>query len=209
MDDETTPPPATPSDAERIFQRGCQILDGEGGTDAWDKARALFEEAARHPDPLMLWRIAHACRWVPTQAAYWMSRAVLAESRPGGITTDQNLLRIVGGRNGDTLTQDFSIAVRSDNHDLAVAALTTAAGTRLWAILEDGRELPPEEAEEIIDDTDLYSPNYVGVDHEVPRIWMDCKGMVYPYMARTALLVVADELRKAGLQRAHLFTPER
>ncbi|MFC8448159.1 hypothetical protein [Kitasatospora sp. NPDC057223] len=210
MDDETKSLPTTisSSDAEAHFRRGCQILE-EGGIDDWDVARAQFEEAARHPDPSMLWRIADVCQWVPTQAAHWMSRAVLSESRPGGITTDRNLLRIIGGDNGGALTQAFSVAVESDNHDLAVAALTAAAENRLWAVLEDGRELPPEEAEEIIGDTDLYNPNYVGIDPAVPRVWLDCKGMIFPHMARTVLLIVADELRKAGIQQAHLFTPER
>ncbi|MGW4896541.1 hypothetical protein ACWEQL_30445 [Kitasatospora sp. NPDC004240] len=207
MDDETTLLPTAAIDAEALFQRGCRILE-EDGIDGWDVARARFEEAARHPDPVMLWRIADACQEVPTQAAYWMSRAVLAESEPGGITTDRDLLRIIGGENGGALTQDFSIAVRSDDHDLALAALTAAAENRLWAVLEDGRELPPEEAEEIIDDTDLYSPNYVGIHPEVPEVWLDCKGMIFPHMARTVLRIVADELRKAGITRAHLFTPE-
>ena len=209
MDDETKPLPTTPnSDPEAHFQRGCQILK-EDGMDGWDAARAQFEDAARNSDPSMLWRIADVCQWIPTHAAYWMSRAVLTESRPGGITTDHNLLRIVGGENGGALSQAFSVAVASDNHDLALAALTAAAENRLWAILEDGRELPPEEAEEIIDGTDLYSPNYVGIDPAVPRVWLDCKGMMFPRMARTVLLIVADELRKAGIQQAHLFTPER
>ncbi|MFC9330860.1 hypothetical protein [Kitasatospora sp. NPDC057015] len=209
MDEETKlPTTTTDSVAEAHFLRGCQILE-EGGPDDWDVARARFEEAARQSDPSMLWRIADVCRWVPNQAAYWMSRAVLTESRPGGITTDRNLLRIVEGHNGAAVTQDFSVAVESDHHDLAVAALTAAAENRLWAILEDGRELPPEEAEEIIDDTDLYSPNYVGIDPAVPRVWLDCKGGIFPHMARTVLLIVADELRKAGIQEAHLFTPER
>ena len=55
-------------------------------------------------------------------------------------------------------------------------------------------------------DTDLYSPDYVAVDDTVPRVFMDCKGGMYPHLARTALRIVADELRKAGMLRAHLYT---
>ncbi|MGW7446483.1 hypothetical protein [Kitasatospora sp. NPDC054795] len=37
---------------------------------------------------------------------------------------------------------------------------------------------------------------------------MDCKGLVLPHMARTVLRIVADELRRAGVRQAHLFSPE-
>lgn len=151
----------------------------------------------------MLWHVAEACLETD-QSAFWMRRAVVSESEPGGITVDPGALRILGG-NGDMFQQHWEIAVESNDPARAVAALT-AAERRLGRVLEDGRELSPEEAEDVMADTDLYSPNYVAVDDTVPRVWMDCKGGMFPHMARTTLRIVADELRKAGVRRAHLFT---
>lgn len=153
----------------------------------------------------MLWRVAEACL-ATDESAFWMRRAVVSESEPGGITVDPGTLPILGGGDGgdgDAFQQHWEIAVESNDPARAVAALT-AAEHRLGCVLEDGRELSTEEAED--DDTDLYSPNYVAVDDTVPRVWMDCKGGMFPHMARTALRIVADELRKAGVRQAHLFT---
>ncbi|MFJ3086799.1 hypothetical protein [Streptomyces sp. NPDC086838] len=133
-----------------------------------------------------------------------MSRAVLAEGEIGGIEVDPGTLCIAGGESGDVLWQNFRIAVQSDHHARAVKALTAAAENRLWAVLEDGREIPDED---LIDDSD-YSPNYVGLDPSVPLVWMDCKGLVMPYMARTVLRVVRQELQNAGIRQARIFSPQ-
>lgn len=170
----------------------------------WERARSLFEEAVRGSGPQMLWRVAEACLETD-EGAFWIRRAVVSESEPGGITVDPGALRILGGGNGDAFQQHWEIAVESNDPARAVAALT-AAESRLACVLEDGRELSPEEAEDVMADTDLYSPNYVAVDATVPRVWMDCKGGMFPHMARTALRIVADELRKTGIRQAHLFT---
>lgn len=138
-------------------------------------------------------------------AALWMRRAVVTESKPGGITVGPEAFGILGGK-GDELVQNRELVVKSDEPAHAVAALT-AAHPRLMRVFEDGRELSPEEAEELWDDAcPPYSPNYAGVDDTVPRIWMVCKDGIYPHMARTALRIVADELRQAGVRQAHLFS---
>ncbi|NEC85312.1 hypothetical protein [Streptomyces sp. SID12501] len=140
------------------------------------------------------------------ESAFWMSRAVVSESEPDGITVDPGVLPIHGGgEGGDMFQQHWEIAVESTDPARAVAALS-AAEHRLGCVLEDGRELPQEEALDLMADTDLYSPNYVAVDDTVPRVFMDCKGGMYPHMARTALRIVAEELRKAGIRQAHLYT---
>ncbi|WP_327692664.1 hypothetical protein [Streptomyces sp. NBC_00459] len=197
--DDSLPPVDQP--AEIAFARGCQALESWD----WDHARCLFEEAVRGSGPEMLWRVAEACLETE-ESAFWMSRAVVSESEPGGITVDPGVLPILGGgEEGDMFQQSWKIAVESTDPARAVAALT-AAQHRVACVLEDGRELPREEALDLMADTDLYSPNYVAVDDTVPRLVMDCKGGMYPHMARTALRIVADELRKAGIRQAHLYT---
>ncbi|MFE4369744.1 hypothetical protein ACFRMN_16230 [Streptomyces sp. NPDC056835] len=199
MDTNESLLPTADHPAEIAFRRGCRAL--ESGDH--QLARGLFEEAVRGSGPQMLWRVAEACAET-LQSAFWMRRAVLSESEPSGITVDPGALRILGD-DGAMFQQHWEIAVESSDPARAVAALT-AARRRLTCVFEDGRELSPEEAEDVMTDTDLYSPNYVAVDDTVPRVWMDCKGGIFPHMARTALRIVADELRKAGIQQAHLFT---
>ncbi len=197
-------PAGSPTSAEAHFQTGCRILN-EDGPSGWGAARIQFEQAARRSDSEMLWRIADACQWVPPLAAHWMSRAVRSESEANGIEVDPSTLCITGGENGDALCQHFRIAVESGDHEKAAEALTVAAENRLWAVLEDGQEIPDED---FIADSDLYSPNYVGLDPSVPLVWMDCKGAVIPYMARTVLRIVRQELQNAGIHQARLLTPE-
>ncbi|MFF3445758.1 hypothetical protein ACFYXJ_01305 [Streptomyces sp. NPDC002667] len=199
MDTDDSRLPSADHPAGIAFGRGCRALESGDR----ERARSLFEEAVGGSGPQMLWHVAEACLETD-QSAFWMRRAVVSESEPGGITVDPGALRILGG-NGDMFQQHWEIAVESNDPARAVAALT-AAERRLGRVLEDGRELSPEEAEDVMADTDLYSPNYVAVDDTVPRVWMDCKGGMFPHMARTALRIVADELRKAGVRRAHLFT---
>ncbi|MGQ4488962.1 hypothetical protein ACN6LM_006551 [Streptomyces sp. SAS_281] len=193
-----------PVSAETHFQAGCRALN-EDEPSGRRAAHTQFERAASGSDSEMLWRIVDACQWVPFLAAHWMSRAVLSESEVGGIEVDPGTLRITEGANGDVLTQDFCVAVQSDNRAKAVEALTAAADNRLWAVVEDGREIPDTD---LIDANDLYSPNYVGLDPSVPLVWMDCKGLVMPYMARTVLRVVRQELQNAGIRRARILTPQ-
>ncbi|MFF3752436.1 hypothetical protein ACFYYH_18570 [Streptomyces sp. NPDC002018] len=193
-------PSSADHSAETAFERGCRAMESGDR----ERARDLFEEAVRGSGPQMLWRVAEACLET-VHSAFWMRRAVVSESEPGGITVDPGALRILGGEDGDAYQQHWEIAVTSDDPARAVTALT-AARHRLTRVLEDGRELSPEEAEDVMADTDLYSPNYAAVDDTVPRVWMDCKGGMFPHMARTALRIVADELRKAGIRQAHLFT---
>jgi hypothetical protein len=201
VDTDNSPLPSVDQPAEIAFTRGCQALQSWD----WDHARGLFEEAVRGSGPQMLWRVAEACLETE-ESAFWMSRAVVSESEPGGITVDPGVLPIHGGEeDGDMFQQNWEIAVESTDPVRAVAALTAAEG-RVACVLEDGRELPQEDALDLMADTDLYSPNYVAVDDTVPRLTMDCKGGMYPHMARTALRIVADELRKAGIRQAHLYT---
>ncbi|MFI5761956.1 tetratricopeptide repeat protein [Streptomyces sp. NPDC051563] len=199
MDTEALPPSADhPSEA--AFRRGC--LARESGQ--WEHAREQFEEAVRGAGPQMLWRVTEACLY-GDEAAQWMRRAVVTESEPGGITVDPGAFGILTG-DGDPLVQNWEIAVESDEPAAAVTALT-AAESRLVRVFEDGRELSPEEAEELWDEfCPPYSPNFVAVDATVPRLWMDCKDGIYPHMARTALRIVKEELRRAGVRQAHLFS---
>lgn len=98
------------------------------------------------------------------------------------------------------------IVVESDEPAHAVTALT-AAQPRLMRVIRGRPRLSPEEAEDLWDDAcPPYGPNFAAVDDTVPRIWMDCKDGIHPHMARTALRIVADELRKAGVRQAHLFS---
>ncbi|MFE4634453.1 hypothetical protein ACFRJ1_13915 [Streptomyces sp. NPDC056773] len=199
--DTTSEQPAPPSadhPAEIAFRRGSEAHERGDRV----HAHGLFEEAVRRSGPHMLWRVADVCR-DSEQSAFWMRRAVVTESEPGGITVDPGTLRVM--EDWAVFGQRWEIAVESDDPARAVVALT-AAQHRLSCVFEDGREVPSEELEDVVCDTDLYNPNYVAVDETVPRVWMDCKDGTYPHMARTALRIVADELRRAGLHRAHLFT---
>ncbi|MFJ6777442.1 hypothetical protein ACIQOV_41905 [Kitasatospora sp. NPDC091257] len=195
-------PPLSPA-AEAAFGRGREAAD-EG---EWERARDLFEEAVRGAGPRLLWHVVEACG-ESDEAAFWMRRAAVSESEPGGITVDPHTLPIERARPGAVPCQVFGVAVRCDDPARAVAALT-AAEPRLMLVFEDGRELSPEEAEDAWDEEmPPYSPNYAAVDASIPYVRMDCKGLVLPHMARTVLRIVADELRRAGVRRAHLFSPE-
>lgn len=198
MDTEPVSPSAD-LPAEVAFRLGCQVLETRE-----QDARELFEEAVRGSGPQMLWRVAQACLETD-QSAYWMRQAVVTESEPGGITVDPGVLPILGG-NGEAFTQHWKIAVQSDDPAQAIEALN-AAELRLPYVLENGRELSEEDADYDTADYDFYRPNYTAVDVTVPCVWMDCKGGMFPHMARTALRIVAAELRKAGVRQAHLFTP--
>ncbi|MFC8454107.1 hypothetical protein [Kitasatospora sp. NPDC057223] len=200
MDNEAASSPVD-DPAEAAFRLGCQAVQAW----EWDRAQELFEEAVRTAGPPMLWRVTEA--WLDRgQTSAWMRRAVVAESEPGGITIDPTALEITGGNDSDVQVQNWEIAVESDDPERAVVALT-AAEPRLMCVFEDGRELSPEDAEELMDEAmPPYNPNYAAVDATVPRIWMDCKGGLYPHMARTMLRIVADELRKAGIRQTRLFS---
>jgi hypothetical protein len=202
VDTSETLPPSPDDPAEIAFRRGCEALDSRD----LERARSLFGEAVRGSGPQMLWRVAEASLETD-QSADWMRQAVASESEPGGITVDPGTLRILGG-NGETFQQHWEIAVESNDPARAVAALS-AAQSRLSHVFEDGRERSAEEADDTVTNTELYNPNYVGVDGTVPSVGMDCKGGMYPHMARTDLRIVADELRKAGIRQAHLYTPVR
>ncbi|MFJ9446603.1 hypothetical protein ACIRRH_32790 [Kitasatospora sp. NPDC101235] len=203
---DTTEPslPPLPPAVEAAFRRGRRAADdGE-----WERARGLFEQAVRGAGPQLLWHVVAACGETD-EAAFWMRRAAVSESEPGGITVDPQTLPIERTSPGATPCQVFRIAVRSDDPARAVAALT-AAEPGLMHVFEDGRELSPEEAEDVWEEAlPPYSPDYAAVDASVPCVWMDCKGLIFPHLARTALRIVADELRKAGVRQAHLFSPER
>lgn len=199
MDTAESRPPSPEDPAEIALRGGCRAL--RSGNQ--ERARALFEAAVRGSGPQMLWRVAEACLETD-QSAFWMRQAVISESEPDGITVDPGTLRILGG-NGEAFQQYWEIAVASDDPVRAVTALT-AARWRLSCVFEDGGERSPEEADDVITNTELYNPNFVAVDDTVPRVWMDCKGGMYPHMARTALRIVAAELRRTGIQQAHLYT---
>ncbi|WP_189845836.1 hypothetical protein [Streptomyces umbrinus] len=132
MDTEPVSPSAD-LPAEVAFRLGCQALETRE-----QDARQLFEEAVRGSGPQMLWRVAQACLETD-QSAYWMRRAVVTESEPGGITVDPGVLPILGG-NGEAFTQHWKIAVQSDDPAQAIEALN-AAELRLPYVLENGREL--------------------------------------------------------------------
>ncbi|WP_066950933.1 hypothetical protein [Streptomyces lushanensis] len=201
MENTESVAPGVDHPAEVAFRGACRAFEALSPDFDPDGSRALFEEAVRLGGPDMLWRVADECLDTE-EGPQWMSRAVVSESVPGGITVDPNTLRIE--RIDGVPHQKWEIAVESDDHARAVAALTAAAD-RMWTVFEDGGERTPEEVEYGL--IDLYNPNFVDVNETVPSVWMDCKDGIMPHMARTDLRIIADELRKAGIRQAHLYTP--
>ena len=202
MDTTESLPPSPDDPAEIAFRRGCQAL---GDRDQHERARGLFEEAVRGSGPQMLWRVAEACLEVEAdQSAFWMSRAVVSESEPGGITVDPGALRILGG-DGEMFQQHWEIAVESNDPARAVTALN-AARYRLSRVFEDGREFPEEEFEDVIVNTELYSPNYVAVDETVPSAY----GLQGRDVSAHGPHRPAHRGRRTAqgrIRQAHLFTP--
>jgi len=47
-----------------------------------------------------------------------------------------------------------------------------------------------------------------GFADDEPLLWLDCKDGIMAFMARTAIRIVAEELRSVGLTSATLFTPD-
>ncbi|MBV1850113.1 hypothetical protein [Catellatospora tritici] len=198
---------AEAGDAAAAYRIGRHFL-GQNDWDLRDRAEPWFVRAAQLGGPEAAWWIVQAYAGaLDGRARQWLRRAVGTESDPGGIEVDYGTLPIELDH-GHAVDQDWRIRVRSDDRPRTVAALH-AARPRLMQVGEDGREYgdaewPPRHP----GGGDLYTPNTCQVDDrgEVPEIWLDCKSVIYPLMARTVIRIVAQELRAAGLSRALLFT---
>lgn len=164
-------------------------------------------------DPRGLWAAAARPEgWLSTAAGVRESqeawrRAVESDFPPDGdITCDPWTLMPLA-----TLVV-CKVGVTGPPPELVQGVLSEAA-VRMLNVTATGQELTDDEYEEWEErggeDDDDYTPNYVSE----PRIWndivgidtIDTKGERYPWMFRTFLRIVAEELRAAGAVPARII----
>ncbi|MFD7412136.1 hypothetical protein [Kitasatospora purpeofusca] len=196
-----------PHSRETLFETACAALAA-----GRDDVQQLFERAAAGAGPEMLWRITNAfVEAFDGRAAGWMSRAVESSEVPDGISVHAGTLRIVVD-DGYPVHQFWDIEVSSSAEDrAAVVAALNAAEPRLMRLTDDGRELSAEEMEAALEKgVDFYSPNYAAVEADpVPRIGLDCKDAIMPFMSRAFIRVLLEELESVGVRQAGLSTGPR
>lgn len=110
-----------------------------------------------------------------------------------------------------------AVAVTGPAPALATKALNEAAD-RMLAVVADGRELSEDELEELLEaaeDDESYSPDHISQavrDGDIVGIAnIDTKGERFPWMFRTFLRILAEELRRADAVPARIIpflTPE-
>lgn len=196
------------NDPQAALELGCRIV-ATADVDERRHAEIPFE-IARDGDRTTVWRAADAyAQQADGRAARWMAEGAASLSDPDGIVVDRLTLPIfIEEYDEDRWVashQDWCIAVHCDDPARAVAALR-AALPRLQCVADDG-SIVSDPSQLTGPPGPVYTPNYVAVDEDVPLIWLDCKGVVYPLMARTVLEIVIEELRAAGVTRAELTTP--
>ncbi|QMU66988.1 hypothetical protein [Streptacidiphilus sp. P02-A3a] len=188
-------------DGETALRSGRELL-ADGDRDA---AEGRFEEAFGLGAAGAPWRIAHVYLDAgDARTAAWMRRAAASLSRPGGITVDADTLPITTGRVEDfeyPEGQVWCVAV-TDCDPLAAATALRAAEPALGQATEDGR-VPS--AEEIA--SAPYYANRVWIDEAALTVGLDAKDAAMPMLARVVLTVLVEELRRAGVTRARLYTP--
>jgi hypothetical protein len=196
-------------DPRAALELGCRIV-ATADVDERRRAEIPFE-IARNGDHTTVWRAAEAYALVADGgAARWMAEGAASLSDPDGIVVDPLTLPIlIQEYDVDRWIahdQDWRIAVACDDPARAVVALQ-AAQVRCLFVANDGR-IVSDYAELTGPPGPWYTPNGVFVDEDVPLIWLDCKGGVFPLMARTVLEIVIEELRAVGITRAELSTPK-
>ncbi len=104
---------------------------------------------------------------------------------------------------GRLTAQAFEVQVTAEPAGAARAALE-AASSRFSFVYEDGEEFYGE------DDGIRYRPNWVSDIYEDavgPWLTMDCKSGVMPFMARTDIRIIVEELRRAGATSGRILNP--
>lgn len=129
-------------------------------------------------------------------------RAVESDFPPDGdITVDPHTLMPLSH------WVDHSLGVMSFVPDLAQSALEAAAW-RVMSVDEQGREALTEADVDALETSGLYSPQYVSEAERRGDVvgWstLDTTGRRYPWMFRTILRIVAEELRAAGALPARI-----
>lgn len=196
---------------QAALELGCRIV-ATADVDERRRADVPFE-IARDADRATVWHAAEAYTEVSDGgAARWMAEGAASLSDPDGIVVDPLTLPIfIWEYDEDRWTldyQDWRIAVECDDPARAIVALH-AARPRLLSVANDGSVQVDIPAALTGPPGPWYTPNFVGVDEDVPLIWLDCKsGAVLPLMARTVLEIVIEELHAAGITRAQLTTPK-
>ena len=196
-----------PAGGDEALLRGRELLaagDREG-------AERSFQDAARLGAADAPWWIAQAyLAAFDARACAWMRRAAASLSTPGGITVDPDTLPIITGRTRDTIEdsdylvgQVWSVAL-ADCDPQAGAAALRAAEPSLHMATADGR-VPSDE--EVLSDTAPYYANCVWVDEAALTVTLDAKDAIMPMLARVVLTVLVEELQRAGVTRARLYTP--
>jgi hypothetical protein len=197
------------NDPQAALALGCRIV-ATAGVDERRQADIPFE-IARNGDRTTVWQAAEAyARVADGGAARWMAEGAASLSDPDGIVVDPLTLPIhIEEYDEDrwiAADQDWRIAVHCDDPARAITALNAAA-PRLYRVADDGSVQTDLPAALTGPPGPSYTPNFVAVDEDIPLIWLDCKGVVFPLMARTVLEIVIEELRAAGITRAELTTP--
>ncbi|WP_328913407.1 MULTISPECIES: hypothetical protein [unclassified Streptomyces] len=198
------------NDPQAALELGCRIV-ATAGVDERRHAEIPFE-IARNGDRATVWHAAEAyAQEADGGAARWMAEGAASLSDPDGIVVDHLTLPIlIMEYDVDRWIadhQDWRIAVHCDDPARAIVALN-AAKPRLYLVANDGSVQPDITVGLTGPPGPWYTPNYVAVDEDAPLIWLDCKGDVFPLMARTVLEIVIEELRAVGITRAELTTPK-
>lgn len=197
------------NDPQAALELGCRIV-ATAGVDERRHAEIPFT-IARDGDRTTVWHAAEAyAQEADGRAARWMAEGAASLSDPDGIVVDHLTLPI-RSMEYDTDRwiadhQDWRIAVQCADPARAIGALH-AAEPRLYRVANDGSMQPDIPCGLTGPPGPWYTPNGVSVDEGSPLIWLDCKGGVFPLMARTVLEIVIEELLAAGITRAELTTP--
>jgi len=196
-----------PTGGDEALLRGRELLaagDREG-------AEQSFRDAVRLGAADAPWWITQAYLEVfDARAGEWMRQGAVSLSTPGGITVDPGTLPITTGRTQDTiedtdylLGQVWCVAL-TDCDPQAGAAALRAAKHSLYMATADGRV--PSDEETLADTAPCYA-NCVWVDEAALTVTLDAKDAIMPMLARVVLTVLVEELQRAGVTRARLYTP--
>lgn len=192
-------------------------------SEGWDTSKA-------NSDPLGVWA---AAKW--TEEDEW-----IVASDPSALRRSQRAwARAIAHdfpADGDITCDPWTFLPLRETISITVAAVgpapevvqqaLAAAARRMVGVRADGRERGPDEGDDDFDEEDFedeedeefesdYTPNYVSAPERVGDIVgisnIDTKGMRLPWMFRTFLRIVAEELRSAGAVPARIIpflTPE-
>jgi hypothetical protein len=133
--------------------------------------------------------------------------ATCSNGGTGGLRIAPDLF--VSGEDGTASNEVVMLSGDFDVH-AAVTALGQTA-ERIMLVDDKGTEYATEEdveaAEQRYEPGYFYTPNYVADPEVLPdgiRLYVDCKGVIPPAMARTFQKILREELTRSGIKNARV-----